>query len=156
MSLKGCVRKKAERAPTRTRRTRPGSEGVAGARSRAQGTKSSPPSLPGALAARPPPVAWRTAPLRAAPARSAAAYPPPRRPRGARAAGASASPGPPGARCPPPSRCLGDAAAELPRRSRYGGREGTQLWAERGREEEALGNSEAWVEEGKLSRGWEP
>lgn len=147
MSLKRCVRIKAESGPTRSG---PGSESVAGARSRAQGTKSSPPSLPRVLAARPSPVAWRTAPLRAAPARSLGRrLPAASSPRGARAAGGSASPGPPGARCPPPSRCLGDAAAELPRRSRYGGREGTQQRAGEG--EEALGHSEEWVEEGKLS-----
>lgn len=72
MSLKRCVRIRAESAPTRSG---PGSEGVAGAGSRAQGTKSSPPSLPRVLAARPSPVAWRTAPLRAAPARPLARPP---------------------------------------------------------------------------------
>lgn len=72
MNLKRCERIKAKSAPTRSG---PGSEGVAGARSRAQGTKSSPPSLPRVLAARPSPVALWTAPLRAARARPLALPP---------------------------------------------------------------------------------
>lgn len=129
MSLKGRVRIKAESAPTRTR---PGSEGfVAGTGPRGQSAALRPsprprgPSLAGRLADRSSPLLSSL--LRAAPARPLGRrLPAASSPRGAPAAGASASPGPPGARCPPPSRCLGDAAAELPRRSRYGGREGTQ------------------------------
>lgn len=146
MSLKRCVRIKAESAPTRSG---PGSEGVAGAGSRAQGTKSSPPSLPRVLAARPSPVAWRTAPLRAAPARSLGrSLPAASSPRGARAAGERL----PGAAWRPLP-----AAEPLPRRRgcrtpaplalRRPGRDAARA----GEGEEALGHSEEWVEEGKLS-----
>lgn len=126
MRLQRYIGIKAESAPTRTR---PGSEGVAGASSRAQGTKVRPSVL--AWRPRDPFLAGRPAD-RSSPGHVHPLYrrlPAALSPRRAPAAGASASPGPPGARSPPPSRCLGDATAELPRRLLYGGREGTRLGA---------------------------